>query len=230
VSTHTSNPVRAIRSRQQGSVLLICLILMIAVTLLGISSMKTTMVEHKIVSNTRNQTLALTSAEAALNEATEIILGQSGDQERSGFQLKDLQDNDLVFNSSNLNQSVNSVSISLSGTQSISVPLWGKGAVTNNASYLGGISQKNWWENNANTAALSKDLTATNTQLAENNYHLSSNPRYLIEKGEFIPDDLNPNTLAAYRGRQAFTAISRSSGSTGTAETSLQANVVTRFR
>ena len=221
MSTHLSNPVRAIRNHQQGSVLLICLILMIAVTLLGISSMKTTMVEHKIVSNTRNQTLALTSAEAALNEATGIILGQSGDKKRSGFKLIDLQGSD---------QAPHNISISLNDTESISVPLWGEGAVTDNAGYLEGESEQNWWANNAKTAALSEDLTATNTTLTNNNYRLSSNPRYLIEKGEFIPDDLNPNTLAAYRGRQAFTAISRSNGSTGTAEASLQANVVTRFR
>lgn len=220
MSTHLSNPVRAVRNRQQGSVLLICLILMIAVTLLGISSMKTTMVEHKIVSNTRNQTLALTSAEAALNEATEIILGQSGEKKRSGFKLKDLQGND----------SDNNISISLNDTESISVRLWGDGAITDNADYLEGESEQNWWADNDNTAALSEDLTATNTDLTDNNYRLSSNPRYLIEKGGFIPDDLNPNTLAAYRGRQAFTAISRSNGSTGTAEASLQANVVTRFR
>jgi Tfp pilus assembly protein PilX len=206
------------------------MILMIAVTLLGISSMKTTMVEHKIVSNTRNQTLALSSAEAALNEATEIIQGQSGDEKRSGFKLKDLQDNGLTFDSSNLNQPASRISISINGTQSISVPLWGDGAVTDNASYLGSASEQSWWENNANTATLSTDLSAANTQLEENNYHLDSNPRYLIEKGEFIPDDLSPNTLAAYRGRQAFTAISRSTGSTGSAETRLQANVVTRFR
>jgi Tfp pilus assembly protein PilX len=206
------------------------MILMIAVTLLGISSMKTTMVEHKIVSNTRNQTLALISAEAALNEATEIIQGQSGEKKRSGFQLKDLQDNDLIFSSSNPNQAVNHVSVKLNGTQSISVPLWIEGTVTDNAAYLGNSSEQSWWANNTNTASLSTDLTAANTQLEENNYHLDSNPRYLIEKGEFIPDDLNPKTLAAYRGRQAFTVISRSTGGTGSAEIRLQANVVTRFR
>jgi len=221
VNTNTSTPAHAIRSRQQGSVLLICLILMIAVTLLGVSSMKTTMVEHKIVSNTRNQTLALTSAEAALNEATEIILGQSGDKKRSGFKLIDLQDSD---------QTKSAISINLNEDESISVPLWGEGAVTDNAGYLESESEQNWWASNTNTAALSKDLTADSTELNDNNYRLNANPRYLIEKGEFIPDDLNPNTLAAYRGRQAFTAISRSNGSTGSAKASLQANVVTRFR
>ena len=146
-----SHPIPTIVRKQQGSVLLICLILMIAVTLLGISSMKTSMVEHKIVSNTRNQTLALTSAETALNEATDIIQGQSGEQKRSGFQLKDLQNN----------LSKNTIGISLSGTQTINVPLWGEGAITNNASYLGSSSEQSWWTDNAHTTALSENLKTT---------------------------------------------------------------------
>ncbi|MBL4607276.1 MAG: hypothetical protein JKY01_05540 [Pseudomonadales bacterium] len=228
--TQRSRTAQIKPKHQKGSVLLICLILMIAVTLLGISSMNTTIVEHKIVSNTRNQTLALSGAESALSEATEIIQGQSGTQKRSGIRLQDLQNNDMIIDRSNLNSLVSTATITLNGTQSTSIPLWGAGAVTNNPSYLGSSSKSNWWASSANTSALSKDLTSTNAQLANNNYFLATNPRYVIEKGEFIPDDLNPNTLAAYRGRQAFTAISRSSGSTATVNSTLQASVATRFR
>lgn len=217
-------------SPQRGSVLLICLILLIAVTLLGISSMNTTMVEHRIVSNTRSQTLALAGAEAALNEAAEIIQSQSGSQNRDGLRLGDIQGNDAITDRSNLNALVNNVTVNLNDSGPVSIPLWGNGAVTNNPNYLDGSNRKDWWGNSAKTNGLSNSLSNSSSNLEENNYHLAENPRYVIEKGRFIPDDLSPGAMAEYRGRQEFIAISRSTGSSENIESSLQATVVTRFR
>ena len=217
-------------SPQRGSVLLICLILLIAVTLLGISSMNTTMVEHRIVSNTRSQTLALAGAEAALNEAAEMIQSQSGPQNRDGLRLGDIQENDAITDRSNLNALVNNVTVNLNDSGPVSIPLWGSGAVTNNPNYLDSSSRKDWWSNSANTNGLSNNLSNSSSNLEENNYHLAENPRYVIEKGQFIPDDLSPGAMAEYRGRQEFIAISRSTGSSENIESSLQATVVTRFR
>ena len=217
-------------NKERGSVLLICLILLIAVTLLGVSSMNMTTVEHKIISNTRNQTLALSGAETALSEAADIVQAQSGPQKRTGIQLFDIQDNDTISNRSDLNNLVNTITVTLNTNQTTNIPLWGKGAVTNNPNYLGNTTRQNWWANAGNTSPLSIDLLAHNSKLTENNYQLATNPRYVIEKGEFIPDDLSPGALAEYRGRQAFTTIARSTGSTPMVESSLQSTVVTRFR
>ena len=217
-------------NKERGSVLLICLILLIAVTLLGVSSMNMTTVEHKIISNTRNQTLALSGAETALSEAADIVQAQSGPQKRTGIQLFDVQNNDTISDRTDLNKLVNTITVTLNTNQTINIPLWGQGAVTDNSSYLGSSSRQSWWANTDNTTSLSMDLLADNSKLTENNYQLATNPRYVIEKGEFIPDDLSPGALAEYRGRQAFTTIARSTGSTQMVESTLQSTVVTRFR
>lgn len=216
---------------QAGSVLLICLILLLAITLLGVSSMNSTLVEHRILSNTRSQTLALTGAEAALNEAIKLTLGQAGTEKKTGLKLRNIQSGTNAFNTKTPNENVKLVIVKLGNSHTITIPVWEPGAVTENADYLNKYTNREaWWSNSKNTAALSNDLSKTNKTLEENNYRLSSNPRFAIEKGKFIPDDLSPTTLAEYRGRQVFTTLSRATGSKQSVEASLQASVVTRYR
>ncbi|NOX76096.1 MAG: pilus assembly protein PilX [Gammaproteobacteria bacterium] len=59
--------------QQRGSVLLISLIVLLVMTLLGLSSMRTTVLEEKMAGNMRDSELAFQSAEAALRDAEQFI-------------------------------------------------------------------------------------------------------------------------------------------------------------
>ncbi len=58
--------VLASRHRQQGAVLLVGLVMLLVVTIIGVSSMQSVTLDEKIVSNMQNATLAYHGAETAL--------------------------------------------------------------------------------------------------------------------------------------------------------------------
>lgn len=62
-----------IPSRQQGAVLAVALIFLLILTLLGVSSMKSTLLEEKMAGNMRDQSLAFQAAEAALRDGEAFI-------------------------------------------------------------------------------------------------------------------------------------------------------------
>jgi len=61
--------------RQRGVVLVVSLILLLVVTLLGITSMQGTVMEEKMAGNTRDRNLAFQAAESGLREAETFIDG-----------------------------------------------------------------------------------------------------------------------------------------------------------
>ena len=63
--------------RQEGVVLLIGMLFMLAMTLLGLGVMRNTALDRKIIANDRQHQLALQSAEAALRDAESWIESQS---------------------------------------------------------------------------------------------------------------------------------------------------------
>ena len=58
---------------QSGSVLIISLIVMLILTILGVSGMKTSVLEEKMAGNLRDNQLAFQAAEATLREAEQFI-------------------------------------------------------------------------------------------------------------------------------------------------------------
>lgn len=60
-------------ARQQGTVLLVALIMLLVMTLLGLNSMRGTSLEERMAGNWRDQIIALQAAEAALREAETVI-------------------------------------------------------------------------------------------------------------------------------------------------------------
>ena len=58
---------------QQGSVLIISLVIMVVLTILGVSGMKTTILEEKMAGNMRDSQLAFQAAEATLKQAEQYI-------------------------------------------------------------------------------------------------------------------------------------------------------------
>lgn len=61
------------KSPQSGAALFVCLVLLTIMTLIGISSVSTTVLEEKMAGNTRNRHLAFQAAEAALREGENAV-------------------------------------------------------------------------------------------------------------------------------------------------------------
>ena len=59
--------------KQSGSVLIISLILLVAMTLIGVTAMRTTVLEEKMAGNMRNKEVAFQAAEATLRAAERYI-------------------------------------------------------------------------------------------------------------------------------------------------------------
>ena len=57
------------RSRQSGAVLIVSLLFLVILTILGITAMTGTTLEHRMAGNTRDYAVALQAAEAALRDA-----------------------------------------------------------------------------------------------------------------------------------------------------------------
>jgi len=70
IPTPTANPTAP---GQRGSVLLISLVVLLVLTLLGLSGMRSTVLEEKMAGNMRDSELAFQAAEAALREAERFI-------------------------------------------------------------------------------------------------------------------------------------------------------------
>ncbi len=64
---------RAPYHTQNGAVLAVALIFLLVLTILGVSSMKSTVLEEKMAGNMRDQSLAFQAAEAALREGEAFI-------------------------------------------------------------------------------------------------------------------------------------------------------------
>jgi len=63
------------RSRQQGVVLAVTLIFLVILTLVGVTAMRSTVMEEKMAGNMRDRSLAFQAAESALRDAENFING-----------------------------------------------------------------------------------------------------------------------------------------------------------
>lgn len=70
---YNNYPVSPHRS-QKGVVLAIALIMLVLITLLAVSAVRTTVMEERMASNSRNDNIAFQLAETALRQAEEILL------------------------------------------------------------------------------------------------------------------------------------------------------------
>lgn len=61
-------------SRQSGVVLMVSLIMLVLLSIIGLSSMQSTVLEEKMASNSRDQNIAFQAAEAALRSGEALIV------------------------------------------------------------------------------------------------------------------------------------------------------------
>lgn len=71
---------------QQGATLVVCMIILVVITLLGVGSIQDTTLEEKMAGNLKNRNTAFQAAESALRDAEEYISGlvTTGDFDGSG--------------------------------------------------------------------------------------------------------------------------------------------------
>jgi len=73
ISTITSSRKYGQPNRQEGAVLAVSLLLLLVLTLLGVSSMQGTMLEEKMAGNAKDRNLAFQTSESGLREAENFI-------------------------------------------------------------------------------------------------------------------------------------------------------------
>lgn len=61
--------------QQRGAVLIMSLIMLLIMTIIGITGMRTTVIEEKMAGNMRDQNLAFQAAEAALRDGENVVEG-----------------------------------------------------------------------------------------------------------------------------------------------------------
>jgi type IV pilus assembly protein PilX len=64
-----------VKNKEQGSVLLVCLVMLLALTFIGLSSMTNSTMQERIVGGARDQNVAFQAAEAALRAGEDVAVG-----------------------------------------------------------------------------------------------------------------------------------------------------------
>lgn len=64
-------------SNQRGATLIVSLIILLLITILGVSTIRTATLEERMASNARNKDIALQAAETAINAAEAVIAAQT---------------------------------------------------------------------------------------------------------------------------------------------------------
>jgi len=64
------------KRQQTGITLIICMIVLLVITLMGLSSIRDTSMEERMAGNLRNRNLAFQAAESALREAEVLVAGE----------------------------------------------------------------------------------------------------------------------------------------------------------
>ncbi|MEE9338933.1 MAG: PilX N-terminal domain-containing pilus assembly protein [Methylococcaceae bacterium] len=88
-------------AKQSGVVLVVSLIVLLLLTLIGVSGMQTTALEEKMASNSRDQNIAFQAAEAALR-AGEIFIEDAVSSDRTNFTTSPSNANGLHLKTENL--------------------------------------------------------------------------------------------------------------------------------
>jgi type IV pilus assembly protein PilX len=108
-----------IRQQQQGSVLIVSLIILLVLTLIGITGMRTTVLEGKMASNSFDKNTAFQAAEAALRDGENLAETYVATGSFDGTNGKlGPSDSDPDWWDSTLWDPANSTSIAYSGTLS----------------------------------------------------------------------------------------------------------------
>ncbi len=93
----------SIKRQQRGTVLVISLVILLIMTLVGIASMQTTVLEEKMTGNLRDQNMAFQAGEAGLREALDWLEEKA--KSASGFPAAKSDGSNLIYSECSVNAS-----------------------------------------------------------------------------------------------------------------------------
>ena len=203
-----------VQKKQSGMVLIFSLIILLLISLLGLSSLNASLTQEKMVHSVHAHNVTFQAAESALSHIEMILLGFS---EGDGIPLSIIQQN------YQRKTRVKNQLVSLSGQD---FTLWQKGKVTDNSDAFNSESSRNqWWQ--------AEGTVYNNLNMKEDNGHfqaLSVNSLMSIEQGVFLPDDLSMDSRAEFRGRQAFHGLVHTEGVNKHFESTLRTDILVRYQ
>jgi type IV pilus assembly protein PilX len=187
-------------------VLVISLVLLLVMTIIGVTSLRTVTLEEKMAGNTQNRNMALQAAESALRDGEAWLDARVAEPDESGTGTSGVWRLDAPDPNGGT---------TLSWWSEANAAWW-----TNNAVPYGG--------NPASCCSGGTDLVdLSETPGAQ---PLASNPRYLVEKQAFVPDSLTlGNVGGVTTGSVYYRITARGEGGTNTAVSVLQSNFTRRY-
>ena len=204
----------SVQKKQSGMVLIFSLIILLLVSLVGLSSLNASITQEKMVHSVHAHNVTFQAAESALSHIEMILLEFS---DENGIPLSMVQENYEG------KTRVDNQLVSLSGQD---FTLWQKGKVTDNSNAFNSESSRNqWWQ--------VEGTVYNNLNLEEDNGHfqaLSVNSLMSLEQGVFLPDDLSMDSRAEFRGRQAFHGLVYTKGANKHFESTLRTDILIRYQ
>jgi type IV pilus assembly protein PilX len=201
-------------SCQRGSVLIVSLILLLVMTLLGLSAMQSSLLEETMAGNVRDHNLAFQAAEAALRDADAWL-----------YTLPRAPQTPVIPDPILCEPPAPPVPIE---------NVYAKGTLcdVDSVSYAWpalAIQYDRLQSADLNTSHIASCDPATAPPNGSAFEALSALPCVLLEHYDFIPDDMNPDTKAKQIGRQYYRITALGFGGTGTAQSVIQTILFQRY-
>ena len=208
------------RQSQNGSVLVTSLILLLVMTLLGLSAMQTSLMEETMAGNARDHNLAFQAAEAALRDADAWL-----------YSLPRAPETPVApdpIPCDPPNPPVPTENVYAAGTLcDIDSATYDWAADAIQFDQLVDADLVNSQIDTCDPAAPPPNYPEGDPREAFEG--LSALPCLLIEEYDFIPDDLNPDTRAKQLGRHYFRITALGLGGTNTAQSIIQTILFQRY-
>lgn len=193
-------------NNQRGAVLIVALVLLVVMTVLGVSSMQSSMMEEIMAGNIKDCNQGFQAAEAGIRDATEWLSTRRTKPEASLSAANNVYSKDAYT----LGDEVTPATLKYD---------W-----DNNAIQFGKLdSSIETLSNHIGTCSTSK---TTSTGPLSNLY---APPCSVIEEHSFVPDDLDPDTRAKGIGRYYYRITTRGFGGTDKSQPRLEAILFQRY-
>lgn len=194
------------RRKQSGTVLIFSLVILIVLTLLGISAMQVSTMEEIMAGNLKDCNQGFQSAEAAIRDATRWLSTRREKPEPSLTATNNVYSSDAYT----LGEAVTPATLSFDwDTKAIRY-----GSLDANSTVISNV-----------IGSCDPGTAPTGTVMTD----LYSLPCSVIEEHEFIPDDLDPDTYAKGIGRYYYRITTRGFGGTEKAQPRLESILFLRY-
>lgn len=178
-----------IHHHQKGSILIISLLFLIILTIISITSISTSVMEQKSLTNSFNIQRAFEASEFGLRSAEDYIKAMTV---KPVAQKACTPTCDVIWEKDRVGQ------------------LYGGSYPNQWWAVANKVTDNAWWKATAHTQPTLLDPNGA--AVKDNLSYVVTQPRFVIEEIAFIPDDLNPNTRAKGVGLTYYRITSRGTG------------------